>query len=250
MAVDIVPMDIKNKSDVPSAIFCWSGGKDSSYCLYKVLQEKLYDVKYLLTTINGQVGRISMHGVREELLDKQTDAIGIPVIKVRVHAGTNEEYEQLMTEALNKAKSEGVTHVIFGDIFLEDLRDYREKNLARVDMQAVFPLWKINTKQLIHDFIQDGFETVTCCINDGYFTPSWVGRKIDVGFVQDLPQHVDPCGENGEYHTFCYAGPLFNKKITFDLGEKVYKPLQVPVDDVCKSPVQTKGFWYCDLIPQ
>lgn len=250
MDVDIARMDLRSKNEcLPKAIFCWSGGKDSSYCLYKVLSERLFDVKYLLTTINDSVQRISIHGIREELLDKQVEAIGIPVIKVRVKDGTHGEYETLMREALQQAKDEGINHVIFGDIFLEDLRVYREQNLAKLDMTAVFPLWKINTRELINDFIHKKFKTVTCCVNDGYFDEAWVGREIDSDFLNELPEHVDPCGENGEYHTFCYQGPLFNTSLLFSIGEKVYKPLEYALDDTCNSPVQTKGFWYCDLIP-
>lgn len=250
MDVDTALMDIRNKKeDLPKAIFCWSGGKDSSYCLNKVLEENLYDVKYLLTTINDSVQRISMHGVREELLDRQIDSIGIPAIKIRIKDGTHGEYEILMEETLKQVKSEGVNYVIFGDIFLEDLRAYREQNLAKVDMVGIFPLWKMNTTDLINDFIHKKFKTITCCINDGYFDKSWVGREIDSAFIKELPENVDPCGENGEYHTFCYQGPLFKKPVLFNIGEKVYKPLEYALDDVCTSLVQTKGFWYCDLIP-
>ena len=234
---------------LPKALFCWSGGKDSAYCLHKVLSEKLLDVAYLMTTVNDAFKRISMHGVREELLDKQVESIGIPAIKIRIKDGTHAEYEQLMRDALLQAKAEGITHVIFGDIFLEDLRLYREENLKKVDLIGVFPLWKMDTKDLLEDFITKKFKTITCCINDGYFDKTWVGKEIDTDFIKDLPPFIDPCGENGEYHTFCYDGPVFHKSINFILGEKIYKPLEYTFDDaVCKSPVKTKGFWYCDLI--
>ncbi|MES2763656.1 MAG: diphthine--ammonia ligase [Bacteroidota bacterium] len=233
----------------PKAIFSWSGGKDSSYCLHKVLTEDQFDVCYLLTTVNANFKRVSMHGVREELLDKQAGSIGIPLLKVMVSEGTNDEYEKQMEALLLKAKAEGIEHVIFGDIFLEDLRTYRENNLAKVSMKAVFPLWKINTTELIHDFIAKGFKTITCCVNDGYLDETWVGKEIDENFIQELPGNVDPCGENGEYHTFCYAGPLFKKAISFAIGEKIYKPLEIKTtDDVCSSNVITKGFWFVDLI--
>ncbi len=251
MVAAIVRMDIENNSVLlPKALFCWSGGKDSAYCLHKVLSENLFDVRYLMTTVNDTFKRISMHGVREELLDKQIESIGIPSIKIRIKEGSNSEYEQLMERALLKAKEEGITHVIFGDIFLEDLRMYRENNLAKVGLQAVFPLWKMNTAALIRDFIDKKFKTITCCINDGYFDETWVGREIDGQFIAQLPHQVDPCGENGEYHTFCYEGPLFRKAIPVSCGEKIYKPLDYPLDAVCKSTVQTKGFWYCDLISE
>lgn len=234
------------------AIFCWSGGKDSAYCLHKVLQEELYEVKYLLTTINDTFKRISMHGVREELLDIQTDAIGIPLLKVKVSEGSNAEYEKQMEATLLKVQAEGIRHVVFGDIYLEDLRNYRENNLKKLGMQGVFPLWKMNTKDLIHDFLSLQFKTITCCINDGYLAEEWVGREIDTSFVNQLPSGVDPCGEDGEYHTFCYDGPLFKKKINFIKGEKVYKALEIKTaENDCVLPAEslTKGFWFCDLLP-
>lgn len=236
--------------DRPKAIFCWSGGKDSSYCLLKVLTEKLFDVKYLLTTVNDKFKRISMHGVREELLDKQAESIGIPLLKVRVTESTNNEYEKQMETVLLKAKAEGINNVIFGDIFLEDLRAYRENNLAKVGMKGVFPLWKIDTTILINDFISRQFKTVICCTNDGYLGEEWVGKEIDKSFIKQLPIIVDPCGENGEYHTFCYDGPLFKKKIDFTIGEKVYKALEIKTDDDCTlaTNITTKGFWFCDLL--
>jgi uncharacterized protein (TIGR00290 family) len=235
----------------PKAIFCWSGGKDSSYCLYKVLTEQLFDVKYLLTTINDKFKRISMHGVREELLDNQTESIGIPLLKVRITEGTNEEYEKQMEIVLLRAKSEGINNVIFGDIFLDDLRVYRENNLAKLGMKGVFPLWKMNTTILINDFIRQEFKTVICCANDGYLGEEWVGKEIDKSFSQQLPAMVDPCGENGEYHTFCFDGPLFKKKVGFTIGEKVYRALEIKASDdyLLSSNIMTKGFWFCDLLP-
>ena len=197
------------------AVFCWSGGKDSAFCLHRILTEKLFDVQYLLTTVNSTFKRISMHGVREELLDMQAGSIGLPLLKAYVSEGTNEEYEKQMESVLLQVKSEGIDTVIFGDIFLEDLRAYRELNLAKVGMTGVFPLWKMDTSKLIGDFINLQFKTVVCCTNDGYLGKEWAGRIVDSSFTRELPAEVDPCGENGEYHTFCYDGPLFKKKIDF-----------------------------------
>jgi len=235
----------------PKAIFSWSGGKDSAFCLQKVLNEKTFDVAYLLTTVNDQFHRISMHGVREALLEKQAESIGIPLLKVTVSEGTNQEYERQMEAILTKAKSEGIQHVIFGDIFLDDLRVYREMNLAKIGMQGVFPLWKMDTVMLIRDFVNMQFKTVLSCTNDAYLGKEWVGREIDETFIDQLPMNVDPCGENGEYHSFCYEGPLFKKKIAFSVGEKVYKPLEIKSQDMKTLSIQTttKGFWYCDFIP-
>lgn len=229
----------------PKAIFCWSGGKDSSLCLYKVLQANEYEVCYLLTTVNGNYHRISMHGVREDLLDAQVASIGIPQLKVFVYEGNNDEYEKAMGETLLHAKAEGITHVIFGDIFLEDLRMYRENNLAKVDLKAVFPLWKHNTTDLINEFLQLGFKTVTCCVNDGCLDETHVGKIIDDDFVKTLPVNVDPCGENGEFHTFCFDGPIFKKPIEILVEEKIYKPLELKTSDC--SVGETKGFWFAEL---
>lgn len=237
-------------SERPEAIFCWSGGKDSAYCLDKVLTENLYDVKYLLTTVNDKFKRVSMHGVREELLDRQVESIGIPVLKVRVTESTNDDYERQMEAVLSKAKSQGIHHVIFGDIFLEDLRIYRENNLAKIEMKGVFPLWKMDTLVLIHDFIRRQFKSVICCTNDAHLGKEWVGREIDNEFINQLPASVDPCGEKGEYHTFCYDGPLFKKKVDFTIGEKIYKPLEINTTDFCPAEIKTNGFWFCDLLPK
>jgi uncharacterized protein (TIGR00290 family) len=232
------------------AIFCWSGGKDSSLALYRIQQEKKYEVVYLLTTLNENHKRISMHGVREELLDAQAKALQIPLLKVWVKEGTNKEYEQQMESMLLKAKAEGIEHVIFGDIFLEDLRVYREDNLAKVGMKAIFPLWKKDTLELIQEFIDLGFKTITCCTNDQYLGEEWVGKEINNQFVKDLPSTVDPCGENGEFHSFCYAGPIFKQEIKIETGEKVYRPLEIKSSNDCSLSVdiKTKGFWFCELV--
>ncbi len=232
------------------ALFCWSGGKDSSLALYKIQQEKKYEIVYLLTTLNENHKRISMHGVREELLDAQANSLQIPLLKVWVKEGTNSEYEQQMEKTLLKARAAGVTHVIFGDIFLEDLRAYREENLNKVGLHAIFPLWQQDTTQLIQEFIDLGFKTITCCTNDQYLGEEWVGKEIDKQFVKELPSEVDPCGENGEYHSFCYAGPIFKEKIEIAKAEKIYRPLEIKVTDDCtlSSAPLTKGFWFCELL--
>ncbi|HSZ25536.1 MAG TPA: diphthine--ammonia ligase [Cytophagaceae bacterium] len=238
-------------NQLPTAVFCWSGGKDSSFCLYQILTQKTFTVKYLLTTINDRYKRVSMHGIREELVDKQAESIGIPLLKMRVYEGSNKEYEQEMESILINLKSEGINHVIFGDIFLEDLRIYRENNLAKIGMTGIFPLWGMETTLLMYHFIKIGFKTITCCVNDGYLGQEWVGREIDSNFLKQLPLFVDPCGENGEYHSFCYDGPLFKNKINFSIGEKIYKTLDTKneINTIPSTVVKTKGFWYCDLIP-
>ncbi|MDB5280651.1 MAG: hypothetical protein JWR61_5606 [Ferruginibacter sp.] len=234
------------------AIFSWSGGKDSSYALHKILKEGLYDVKYLLSTINGNFKRLSMHGVKEELIEAQADSIGIPLLKAYVYEASNAEYEKQMQEILLQARAENIHHVIFGDIFLEDLRQYREQKMAALDMQCVFPIWKTDTKWMVHDFISKGFKTITCCINDGYLNESWCGRLIDESFIDDLPQTVDPCGENGEFHSYCFEAPIFKKKINIVTGAKTYKALEIKFADhpTLIKETDTKGFWFCDLLNQ
>jgi len=236
------------RAEKTKAIFCWSGGKDSAYALYQVILENRYEVKYLLTTVNKTYQRISMHGVREELLQAQASSLGFPLLKVEVEEGSNAEYERQMEAVLLKAKAEGIEHVIFGDIFLEDLRAYREANLAKVEMHAVFPLWKRPTQDLARDFINQKFRTVLCCTNDAYLGEEWVGREIDDAFLRELPSNVDPCGEHGEYHTFCFDGPVFRYPISVHAGERVYKPLELRIAEPSEKPV-TKGFWFIDLLP-
>ena len=148
-----------------------------------------------------------------------------------------------METMLLELKSEGIEHVIFGDIFLEDLREYRENNLAKVGMKAVFPLWKRDTKELIQQLLELGFRTITCCVNDAFLGEREVGVEIDDEFISSLPENVDPCGENGEFHTFCFEGPIFKSPIKFSIEEKVYRPLP----EGTLPAGETKGFWYCDL---
>jgi uncharacterized protein (TIGR00290 family) len=230
------------------AIFCWSGGKDSALALYKVSLEDKIEVVALLTTVNANFRRVSMHGVREELVEEQARAIGLPLIKMYVAEGNNAEYERNMEAVLLKYKKQGVSMVIFGDIFLEDLRAYRENNLSKVGMKAEFPLWKRDTKELVKEFIALDFKTITCCVNDHYLQEKNVGVLIDSDFVKELPSEVDPCGENGEFHSFCYDGPLFHYPVRFSKGEKLYKPLEIKRSDNIDPPAN-KGFWFCELLP-
>ena len=234
------------------AIFCWSGGKDSAFALYKVLQEKEYEITALFTTVNENFHRVSMHGVKEELIELQAKSIGLPWFKMYVKEGSNAEYERNMEAFLLEHKAKGVEHVIFGDIFLEDLRAYRDNNLAKVDMKGVYPLWKIDTKQLADEFINLGFKTVLCCTNDAYLGEKEVGQVFTKEFVNSLPTNVDPCGENGEFHTFCFDGPIFKSEIKIKVEGKIYKPLELKVLPKDHPPIpadrpKTLGFWFCEL---
>lgn len=236
------------------AIFNWSGGKDSAFCLHKILQQQQYDVMCLLTSINEHYQRVSMHGVRAELLEQQAVSIGLPLIKLQMpEMPSMEVYESIMEKTLQELKMKGATTSIFGDIFLEDLRQYREDKLSQLNLKGVFPLWKIPTSQLIRDFIDVGFKAIITCVNEKYLDKSFAGRIIDKEFVDDLPANVDPCGENGEFHTFVYEGPIFQKPISFEKGEIVYKKYEPAKQEHNSNSNEndspfTAGFWYCDLI--
>lgn len=240
------------------ALFNWSSGKDSALALYKVLQNPEIEVCTLLTSVNEHYERISMHGVRKELLIQQAQSIGLPLeIMCIPEMPSMEIYEEIMTTTLVNLKQQGITHSIFGDIFLEDLRQYREDKLALLNMQANFPLWKIPTDTLIHEFMSLGFKTIVVCVNERYLDKSFVGRVIDKSFLDDLPENVDVCGENGEFHTFTFDGPIFSKKINFEIGEIVHRKYEKPKqqetsDEICQTDKEDPyeyGFWYCDLVP-
>jgi uncharacterized protein (TIGR00290 family) len=235
---------------IPVILF-WSGGKDCSYTLYELFQDERYEVISLISTFNGNYNRLSMHGVREDLIDMQAKSIGIPLYKVYVYEGNNIEYEEKMNQALLQFKERGVQCVAFGDIFLEDLRAYREKVLDRIGMLGLFPIWKKDTRFLLRDFIDKGFVSHTCCVNDNYLSKEWVGRRIDDSFLQELPSSVDCCGENGEFHTFCSKGPIYQEAIEFAFGEMLFRPIEDSAAGDSNAPSNDKprGFWYCDLIP-
>lgn len=239
------------------AIFNWSSGKDSALALYKVLQNSEFEIACLLTSVNQQLQRISMHGVRVELLEQQAKSLGLPLEIMQIpEIPTMEAYENVMNETSTKLKNQGVTHSIFGDILLEDLRKYREDQLAKIGFEAIFPLWQIPTTDLIQEFIALGFKTIVVCVNERFLDKSFVGRIIDQDFINDLPENVDLCGENGEFHTFTFDGPIFSKPIDFEIGEIVYRKYEKPKKeestetacDTSSSDVFDFGFWYCDLI--
>jgi uncharacterized protein (TIGR00290 family) len=225
-------------------VFCWSGGKDSALALNRVLRDNRYEVGSLLTTCNEHFQRVSMHGVRLELLDRQAASIGLPLEKVFVsQRSSNEEYQQKMSACLLAHKARGVTSCAFGDIFLEDLKRWREENLARIGMRGIFPIWKIDSRELIREFFALGFGTVICCVNDAYLDETAVGRNMDEEFMRALPPNVDPCGENGEFHSFAFSGPVFRQPVKFKVGEKVYRPVEVthPADSNSAYVCPTSG---------
>ena len=215
-------------------LFCWSGGKDSAKALYALLQQEQFRVTALLTTVTEGYERISMHGVRRELLLRQAESIGLPLHEVRIPPQcVNPVYEARMEQALRQHYDQGVRRVAFGDIFLEDLRAYREKNLARVGMTALFPIWKRDTRELIRTFHAQGFRAIAVCIDPKILDTSFAGRELDESFFRDLPPNADPCGENGEFHTFVFDGPVFRWPIPVRTGEIVHRD----------------GFVFCDLVP-
>lgn len=230
------------------AIFNWSSGKDSALALYKIIKEDQFEITSLLTSINREFQRISMHGVPVSLLEKQAESLGFPLIKMELpKEPTMEEYREIMAKTMNEIKSGGVTHSIFGDIFLEDLKKYREEQLSTIGIKAVFPLWKKNTTELIHEFLDLGFKTIVTCVNETYLDKSFAGRIIDKDFINDLPENVDPCGENGEFHTFTFDGPVFKNPISFHIGETVKKTYPKPKTDE-ESEDGEYVFWFCDLV--
>jgi len=224
--------------------FNWSSGKDSALALYHLLQNEQYSIEELITTVNSHYNRVSMHGLRKELLVAQTDAMHIKSSLIELpEQPSMAVYEQKMTSAITRLKSNGFTHSAFGDIFLEDLKLYRETQLETLNIKAVFPIWKRDTKELLNEFLDLGFKTIIVCANATYFGEDFVGKIIDNDFIKSLPKNVDPCGENGEFHTFCFDGPIFKHPIPFTIGEKVYREYDTP-----NSNTKT-GFWYCDLLP-
>jgi uncharacterized protein (TIGR00290 family) len=258
----------------PKAIFNWSTGKDSALALDRTLAAGDLDVRWLLTTVNDQHDRVSMHGVRTELLRAQADALGLPLVQIRLpDVPTMEAYEAAMGNTLHRLREEGAEVSVFGDIFLEDLRAYREHKLAELGLRAVFPLWDLPTDALVREVIDRGFKAVTTCVNTKYLGKDFAGRLLDDAFVRDLPSGVDPCGENGEFHTFTFDGPLFAHSVRVRTGDIVYRTYERPTagaaepsaQDPAPSPGQDQapthtcgsstsdpfqsGFWYCDLLP-
>ncbi|GGG56708.1 diphthine--ammonia ligase [Hymenobacter glacieicola] len=241
------------------ALLNWSGGKDSALALYHALRNPGLQVTTLLTSVNAHYGRVSMHGVRVELLEAQARRIGLPLTKLELPEMPDmAEYEQRMRATLAPLQAQGIQHSIFGDIYLEDLRRYREQQLAQLGMQAVFPLWQRPAADLLREYLDLGFRAVVVCVNEKFLDSSFCGRLLNEEFLRDLPAGVDACGENGEYHSFVFNAPYFSSPIPFERGELVRRTYQAPAssaatcpgpdDEPANSPFAT-GFWYCDLLP-
>ncbi len=217
-------------------LFSWSSGKDSALALHSLINNRNFDILALLTTVTGDFGRISMHGVRQELLEKQAESIGLLLEKVVISKNSsNDEYEEKMRAVLLRYKNEGADSVAFGDIFLEDLKKHREENLAKIGMKGMFPLWKQSSYVLAKRFIELKFKAIVTCVDGKQLDGKFCGRVFDESFLSDLPRNVDCCGENGEFHSFVFDGPIFKKNILFSTGEIVKR-----VD----------RFYFCDLRPE
>jgi uncharacterized protein (TIGR00290 family) len=216
------------------ALISWSGGKDSCLALYEIQRARSHRVVALLTTITRDYDRISMHGVRRVLLERQATSLGLPLHQVLISKNaTNEEYEERMGEAFSVYRGKGIDSIVFGDLFLEDIRAYREQFLARHHMRGLFPVWKRDTSRFIKEFIELGFKAVVTCVNADSLDRSFAGRIIDDTFISSLPAEVDPCGENGEFHSFVFDGPIFSEAVRFSMGETVSR----------------SSFWFRDLLP-
>jgi uncharacterized protein (TIGR00290 family) len=220
---------------VEKVIVSWSGGKDSALALYEVLKAKSYEVLELLTTVTEDYDRISIHGVRRVLLEQQARYLGFALEEMLIAKGvSDEEYERELLRILARHSASGVFSVVFGDIFLEDVRKYREGILSKVGVKGIFPLWKRDTRQLARAFIDLGFKAVITCVDSNFLGRDYAGRLFDEQFLSDLPANVDPCGENGEFHSFVYDGPIFSERVPFIKGE---------------IALRENRFYYCDLVP-
>ena len=217
-------------------LFSWSGGKDCAFALYHLLNDvDKYELVGLLTTVTADYDRVSMHGFRTQLLDQQADLLNLPLRKLTIAAtDSKSDYEKKMNDILQDVKAHGINTIAFGDIFLADLRAYRENNLAQLAMQALFPLWEMNTATLAKQFIAAGFKTIITCVDTQALPASFAGREYDEEFLADLPAGVDPCGENGEFHSFVYAGPIFAQPIAIAVGERV---------------MRDERYCFCDVVP-
>ncbi len=225
----------------------WSSGKDAALALFLSLNEQELNITKLVTTVNAEYDRVSMHGLRASLLREQAESIGLPLKEITFPGEVSmEEYSVIMKKNIRELAAEGFTQSIFGDIFLEDLKEYRDGKLALNNIEGVYPLWKRDTKELAQEIIKQGFKAIIIATSARLLDESFCGRLYDQDFLNDLPEGVDPCGENGEFHTFVYDGPIFKKPINFIMGEKVLREFKQSSTD--KKTNWDTSFWYCDLM--
>jgi uncharacterized protein (TIGR00290 family) len=219
----------------PKAFVSWSSGKDSAFAVCEARRLGLAEIVGVVTTVNERFDRVAMHGVRSELLDRQITALNLPAIKVLIPSPCpNEVYEERMADACAAVKAAGVQHLIFGDLFLEDIRAYRERTLAALGITPIFPLWGRNTRRLADDMIGCGLVAHVVCLDPKQIPASFAGRRFDAALLQEMPAHIDPCGENGEFHTVVTQGPMFSAPISVSIGQTV----------------ERDGFVFTDVIPE
>lgn len=232
------------------AFFNWSSGKDSALALYRILESGQFEIGTLFTSINSDNQRVSMHGVNKTLLEKQSVSLNLPLEILELPGNlTMDEYNQLFQVKIDELKMKNMNTAIFGDIFLEDVKAYRIKQLSQAGLDYSFPLWGRSTSDIINEFLSLGFKTVVTCVDGSCLDESFVGRVIDRDFIKDLPEGVDICGENGEFHTFVFDGPIFSYPIDFVLGEK--KSIEFPISEKetgFKNVKKSYQYWYCDLL--
>ena len=222
---------MKNRMPI---LISWSGGKDSSLALHEIKKTGEYEIAALITTVTSNYDRVSMHGLHTDLLEQQAKSLDIPLQKVFISKNaSNDEYESAFNDVLLSRKKKGIDKVVFGDLFLEEIKKYRENLLGKIGMECVFPIWKRDTGKLAQEFIELDFKAKTICVDSEVLGEEFAGREYDYDFLKDLPEGIDPCGENGEFHTFVYDGPIFKKPIEHKLGEIV---------------LRDKRFYYCDII--
>ncbi len=222
----------------------WSSGKDASLAYMNLLANPNYKIECLLTTMSMEYNRVFMHGVREELIDLQAYLMKMPLIKIKLPASPNDElYKKAINDTLQELKIKGINTAAYGDIFLDDLKTYREQQLETIGYKSIFPLWKKNTSLLINEIEENKIDAIVVCVNEKYLGKEFLGKKINTDFLNSLPKNVDPCGENGEYHTFVYNAPFFSMPISLKMGEIVHKSYKI-------ENVETewdKGFYFLDI---
>jgi uncharacterized protein (TIGR00290 family) len=216
-------------------LLSWSSGKDSAWALHVLRRQDEFEVAGLITTINSAFDRVAMHSTRRELVEMQAQAANLPLTTILLPwPCSNREYEDIMRDVCARAVSQGVTAIAFGDLFLAEIRAYRERQLKNTGLEPLFPLWQIPTPELARDMIRAGLRAKLVCVDPAKLTPDFAGRDFDSQLLADLPTSVDPCGENGEFHSFVHAGPMFAREIPIVAGERV----------------ERDGFWFCDVMPR
>lgn len=219
---------------LPKAWVSWSSGKDSAWALHIVRKQGKVEIVALLTTINVAHARVAMHAVRETLLESQAEALGLPLVKVPIPSPCpNTVYEAAMESAVSRARAEGITHIVFGDLFLEDIRKYREEKLAPTGVEPLFPIWGLDTAGLAREMVEAGLRAYLTCVDPKKLDQTFAGRVFDERLLAELPAGVDPCGENGEFHTYAYRGPMFTKPVAAQVGQIV----------------ERDGFVFADVLP-